>query len=100
MKNKDVLVKVYMDVYDQFALETSDVMSRCSLSRSEALAALNELESMGLVAGEFHDGNGRMGLRRRDVPGVNKLWQCWNTYDYEDRETALARVNQALDRTK
>jgi len=89
-----------MAVFGDFAMETKDVMEEFSITRQEALKLLNELERHGLVCGEFHDGNGTMGMNRRAVPGINKMWQCYVTYDSENTEKALERVTKTLNGEK
>lgn len=94
----NIHVKLYMFLFDEFAANTKDVMEGMGLKRPEALKLLNELEAAGLIVGEFTDEQGTFfgndkSARKRTV-GKNKLWQCYNTYDYDTKEQALARVSE------
>lgn len=95
----NIHVKLYMWLFDEFAANTKDVMEGMGLKRPEALKLLNELEAAGLIVGEFTDGQGTFfggdkKTARKRTAFQNKLWQCYNTYDYDTKEQALARVSE------
>lgn len=94
--DKNKLVEVYMAVFHNFAVETHEVMDVMNMTRKEALKHLDCLAKKGLIVGEFHDGNGGFGYHRQEVAGIDKMWQCWNTYDTDSEEQALARVKTAV----
>jgi len=104
VKTKNRLRNIYLFLYDTFASDTNDVMREFDISRVVALRNLNILEASGLVCGDLQESRGYSGggmyeSRSRKLVGCNIVWQCWTTYDSENREDATKRIDSFLDKS-
>jgi hypothetical protein len=96
----ETLISVYMTVYNDFAVNPSDIMKSHDMTREVALKHLKALEARGLVCFEFTDGKGGFfgndSMARKRTVGLETIWQCLTTYDSENESEALERVTAAL----
>jgi hypothetical protein len=88
------LGELYMLLFDDFALTTSDIARAFEVDMKGAYNALSVLESeTGLITGEYVNSHANRGEAKR-VPGKVLTWQCNATYDSIDRAEAIARAER------
>jgi len=99
-EKKELLRKIYLKIYNDFATSTNEIMAECNITRSQALRLLNTLEGAGLLCGDLQEDHGRgvswTGRAKQRSVGQNILWQCWVTYDSEDTPEAEKRIDLFL----
>jgi hypothetical protein len=94
-KDREMLLKAYLYVFDEFATSTDEVALHLGVMNEVALNVLNDLEGHNLVGGEFTNGQGSWTGDRKAYPGTFKVWQCNRTYDELTREEAIKVFDEA-----
>lgn len=102
-KNQELLVKIYMYIFNEFAASTKDIENQFSITKAKTLKFCKYLWDSDLIAGELaeidQDGytTGRVGLEYGEEVGMMYIWQCWNTYDTDSTEEAEKRITDFLE---
>jgi hypothetical protein len=97
--SRQLLRDAYLFVYDNFSADTREVAKAFGLTTAQANAMLEQVPD---IVGELiSDGHGCIrtfnARTRKEMPGQPRIWQCWTTYDSEDRAAAEKRIDAALD---
>src|SRR4051812_33336539 len=94
------LRSAYLFVYDNFSADTREVAKYLGISTEGAHAILSAMEGRMLCGDLISDGKGSLTdfntKSRKANPGQARIWQCWTTYDSENRDAAEARIDAWL----
>ncbi len=97
-RNAPELKEIALYVFDLFAAGTDEVAQQFNLSNGVARSRCSKLEQLGILCGDLQEedyGVSSTGTSTRTV-GKNIVWQCYETYDSIDRETAAANYDKVL----
>ena len=97
-RNAEELKEIALFVFDLFAAGTDEVAAKFNLTNGIARARCTKLEQLGIFCGDLQEedyGVSSTGSGNRTV-GKNIVWQCYETYDSIDRETAAANYDKVL----
>lgn len=101
-KNIETLKTVYLFIYDEFAATTKDIREKFGFTNAKAYNLGCQLEDMGLVCGEIYLEKGGCGatITAKNHPGTPVMWQCWESYDYIERDEAVQLFDSRVQKSK
>jgi len=90
MLDKNFYRQVFSFLYEGYITRyTSEVMDEFKISRSKAVAVLNELCARGLADKQLVDRSGVGYSHRKQRPGVEMLWSSYPDCDCMELEEAV-----------